>query len=109
MRIYRSAIALAVAGVLTLAVAPCGSGGTSTGSSGSSATVKLPLKPGENPAQESITGGKNGGTLQVLSSEAFQHLDPGSAYFALDYAVVYATQRPLFTFMPNSQTVLSPN
>jgi peptide/nickel transport system substrate-binding protein len=107
MSIRRSATALAAAGFLTLAVAACGS--SSTGSSGSSGTLKLPLKPGENAASESLTGGKQGGTLNVLSSEGFQHLDPGSAYFALDYGVVYATERPLFTFMPNSQTQLSPN
>jgi peptide/nickel transport system substrate-binding protein len=109
MMIRRSVVAIAAAGLLTLAVAACGSSSTSTGSSGSSATIKLPLKPGEDAASESITGGKPGGTLQVLSSEGFQHLDPGSAYFALDYGVVYAMQRPLFTFMPNSQTELSPN
>src|SRR5437588_9757036 len=107
MRIRRSATAIAAAGFLTLAVAACGS--SSGGSSGSSGTVKLPLKPGENAASESLTGGKPGGTLQVLSSEGFQHLDPGSAYFALDYGVVDATERPLFMFMPNSQTQLSPD
>lgn len=111
MRTRRSVTAIAVAGVLSLAVAACGgssSGGGST-SSNTSGTPKLPLKAGENAASESITGGKSGGTLKVLSSEGFQHLDPGSAYFALDYGVVYATQRPLFTFMPNSQTQLSPD
>src|SRR5947209_1172732 len=106
MRIPRSVTALAAAGFLTLAVAACGG---SSNSSGSSGTVKLPLKPGENAASESLTGGKPGGTLQVLSSEGFQHLDPGSAYFALDYGVVDATERPLFMFMPNSQTQLSPD
>lgn len=109
MRIRRSATAIAAAGFLTLAIAACGSSSSSSNSSGASATVKLPLKPGENAASESITGGKKGGTLQVLSSEGFQHLDPGASYFALDYGVVYAMQRPLFTFMPNSQTELSPN
>ena len=108
MRIHRSAAALAVAGVLTLGVAACGSS-SGGGSAGSAATVKLPLKAGENAAAESITGGKPGGTLQVLSSEGFQHLDPGSSYFALDYGVVDAMQRPLFMFMPNSQTELSPD
>ncbi len=107
MRIPRSATAIAAAGFLTLAVAACGS--SSSGGSGTNGGVKLPLKAGENPASESLTGGKPGGTLQVLSSEGFQHLDPGSAYFALDYGVVYAMQRPLFSFMPNSQTQLSPN
>jgi peptide/nickel transport system substrate-binding protein len=108
MRIRRSATAIAAAGFLTLAVAACGSS-SSGGSPGSGGTVKLPLKPGENAASESITGGKQGGTLQVLSSEGFQHLDPGSAYFALDYQVVYSIERPLFVFMPNSQTQLSPD
>ena len=45
----------------------------------------------------------------MLSSEDFQHLDPGQAYFSLDYAVVYAMQRPLFIYMPNSQTELAPD
>jgi peptide/nickel transport system substrate-binding protein len=99
-----------VAGVLSLAVAACGSSNSGGGSSsGTSGTPKLPLKAGENAASESITPGKKGGTLNVLSSEGFQYLDPGSSYFALDYGVVYATQRPLFTFMPNSQTQLSPD
>jgi peptide/nickel transport system substrate-binding protein len=95
MRIPKSATAIAAAGFLTLAVAACGS----SSPSGSSGAVKLPLKAGENAATESITGGKPGGTLQVLSSEGFQHLDPGSAYFALDYGVIDAMQRPLFMFM----------
>src|SRR5579875_3084628 len=110
MRTRRSAAAIAAAGFLSLAVAACGSSSnTSSSGSSSSGTPKLPLKAGENAAAESITPGKTGGTLNVLSSEGFQHLDPGSAYFALDYGVMYATQRPLFTYMPNSQTQLSPD
>jgi peptide/nickel transport system substrate-binding protein len=108
----RSATATAAAGLLCLAVAACGSSSSSnsgSASSSSSGTAALPLKPGENPLAESISGGKQGGTLNVLSSEGFQHLDPGSAYFALDYGVIDAMQRPLFMFMPNSQTVLSPD
>jgi peptide/nickel transport system substrate-binding protein len=111
MRTRRSVAAIAATGFLSLAVAACGgsSGGGGGSSSSNGSTPKLPLKAGENAAAESITGGKPGGTLNVLSSEGFQHLDPGSAYFALDYGVVYATQRPLFTFMPNSQTELAPD
>ncbi|MGH2858141.1 MAG: hypothetical protein ACRDMJ_11740, partial [Solirubrobacteraceae bacterium] len=67
------------------------------------------MKPGENAADESLTGAKQGGTLTVLSSESFSHLDPGQAYFALDYQIVYVMQRPLFVYMPNSQTQLSPD
>jgi peptide/nickel transport system substrate-binding protein len=119
MRKYRSVAALAATGALTLGVAACGSSGSSNSSSSSSsggssggstaAAPKLPLKAGEDASAESLTGGKQGGTLTVLSSEGFSHLDPGQAYFALDYQVVYAMQRPLFVYMPNSQTELSPN
>ena len=109
---YRSVAALAAAGALTLGVAACGgssNSGTGGGGGSSNAAPKLPLKAGEDPTSEALTGGKQGGTLAVLSSESFSHLDPGQAYFALDYQVVYVMQRPLFTFMPNSQTQLSPN
>jgi peptide/nickel transport system substrate-binding protein len=117
MRTRRSAAAFAVAGFLSLAVAACGSSSSNSSnkssghssSSGSSGAAALPLKAGEDASAESIAPGKSGGTLTVLSSEGFQHLDPGSAYFALDYGVVYAMQRPLFSFMPNSQTQLAPD
>ena len=100
MRKYKAVLA----GLLVITMALVIAAGASAGGA-----PKLPLKPGENPTKESLTGGKHGGTLNVLSSEGFQHLDPGSAYFALDYGEVDATQRPLFVFMPNSQTKLSPD
>jgi peptide/nickel transport system substrate-binding protein len=134
MRKYRSVTALVAAGALTLAVAACGGGsssstsggagggttassggGSTTASSGGGSTTsssgapKLPLKAGENAASESLTGGKQGGSLNVLSSEGFSHLDPGQSYFALDYQIVYVMQRPLLVYMPNSQTELSPD
>ena len=43
-----------------------------------------------------------GGTLNVISNEGWEHLDPGASYFQIDYVVVYATQRPLYTFTPTS-------
>ena len=46
--------------------------------------------------------GKRGGTLQVLQESDFENLDPGISYLALDYEVVYATQRPLFSWVPSS-------
>ena len=45
--------------------------------------------------------------LTVLSSGDFEHLDPGQAYYALDYAAVQATQRPLFSYMPNNPSTVS--
>jgi peptide/nickel transport system substrate-binding protein len=45
---------------------------------------------------------KKGGTLKVVSAEGWEHLDPGQSYFQIDYLVVYATHRPLYTFTPDS-------
>ena len=125
MRKSRAVLTALLVGIVALAVAACGgsssssssssSGGSTNASSGtstsstSSAPSSIPLKAGEDPTQESLTSGKKGGTLTVLSSEDFEHLDPGQAYFSLDYAVAYSMQRPLLVYMPNSQTVLSPD
>ena len=38
----------------------------------------------------------------MLQETDFEHLDPGIAYFSVDYAVVFATQRPLYSQKPNS-------
>jgi len=69
----------------------------------------LPLKPGESPTGQQLSNGKKGGTLQVYNVEDFQHLDPGQAYFVIDYQAIYATQRPLYSNMPNNSTVASPD
>jgi peptide/nickel transport system substrate-binding protein len=45
-----------------------------------------------------------GGTLNLISAEGWEHLDPGASYFQIDYLVVYATQTPLYMFTPNSPT-----
>src|SRR4051794_15906196 len=52
---------------------------------------------------------KRGGTLRVLASGDFQTLDPGLAYYSLDYMVAYATQRPLYSFRPNATVTPSPD
>jgi peptide/nickel transport system substrate-binding protein len=111
MRANRRLIALAVAGLLALVVTACGSSSSnSSGGSGSgSATPSLPLKAGENPAGQQLYGKKKGGTLTVLSNGDFEHLDPGSAYYALDYALIQATNRTLFTYLPNTTSKVSPD
>jgi peptide/nickel transport system substrate-binding protein len=106
-------LSAAAAGLLALGIASCGSGGsTSTprgrGSSSASAP-SIPLKPGEDPAKQSLAGGSTGGTLTAYTSEDFQHFDPGQAYFTNDYAITYATQRPLFIYLPTSANVLAPD
>ena len=52
---------------------------------------------------------KNGGTLNVVSAEGWEHLDPGASYFQIDYLVVFATQRPLYIFTPKSPTTPVPD
>jgi peptide/nickel transport system substrate-binding protein len=94
---------LALAGVLcglAMALAACG-GSSSSSSSGSGGGSGKGLKPANDGSGQNLTDGKKGGTLNVVQHEDFQHLDPGQAYFALDYGPVYATQRPLFQFPPN--------
>ncbi len=115
MRGSRSLIAAAVTGLLAVGVAACGSSGSSSSSSGggssssSAGAQSLPLKAGENPEGQQLYGKKKGGTLTVLSNGDFEHLDPGEAYYALDYGVVQATDRPLFSYAPNSASTLRPD
>jgi peptide/nickel transport system substrate-binding protein len=87
----------ALAGVFALGMAACGS------SSSKSANAGLNVAQGvQTPASESLTGGKRGGTLNVVNHEDFEHIDPGASYFAIDYQAVYATNRPLYSYKPNN-------
>ncbi|MGH2868070.1 MAG: ABC transporter substrate-binding protein [Solirubrobacteraceae bacterium] len=109
----RRLAALTATGLLAAGVSACGSSSSksSAGASGSASgsAQSIPLKPGENPATQSLAGGAKGGALTVYSSEDFQHLDPGQSYFANDYAIIYATQRPLFVYLPTSASTLAPD
>jgi peptide/nickel transport system substrate-binding protein len=118
MSVSRSVTTVVVTGLLALGAAACGSsGGTgasgaSGGSSGASSggsIPQVPLKAGENPVGQVLTGPtkKRGGTLTVYSSEDVEHLDPGESYFSSDYGVDQATQRTLFAYKPNTANVLS--
>src|ERR1700730_4156849 len=97
MRSLRTIALAAVAGVLAVAIAACGSSKSST-----SANSGLGIPQGvQTPTNVSLTGGKRGGTLTVLNHEDFEHIDPGQSYFVIDYGAVYATQRPLYSYKPN--------
>jgi peptide/nickel transport system substrate-binding protein len=117
MRVRRNLTAFAVTGLLAAGISACGGSSSSSssassggGSSSSSSTVaSVPLKPGENPAGQQLYGKKKGGTLEVLSNGDFEHLDPGSAYYGLDYEIIQATDRPLFSYPPNSATTVRPD
>jgi peptide/nickel transport system substrate-binding protein len=113
MRKRRTAVAAAIAGMLALGLAACGSSGSSSTAAKAGTTTattqSVPLKPGENPFGQPLYNGKQGGALTVYTSSDFEHLDPGESYYDLDYSVMYATQRPLFTYPPNSNTTLVPD
>ncbi len=116
MRSIRSVAAIALVAVLGLVLAACGSSSSSSSSTTSSTPSGTPSASGklntgefQNPTTQSLTGGKKGGTLQVLDETDFEHLDPGIAYYSLDYEVVFATQRPLYSNKPNTSTEASPD
>ncbi|HSZ70784.1 MAG TPA: ABC transporter substrate-binding protein [Solirubrobacteraceae bacterium] len=93
--------ACAIAGLLVLALSACGSGGSSTSS--------IPLKAGESPVGQQLTGKHRGGTLTVYDHEDFEHFDPGEAYGDEDYTVLYAVERPLYSYPPNTANKLEPD
>jgi peptide/nickel transport system substrate-binding protein len=98
MKSIRTILLAALAGVFALGIAACGSS-----SSSKSANTGIGVPQGiQTPATESLTGGKRGGTLNVLNHEDFEHIDPGQSYFAIDYQAVYATNRPLYSYKPNN-------
>jgi peptide/nickel transport system substrate-binding protein len=108
MRSIRSVTAAGLVTGLALLLAACGSSNSSSpssSSSSSSTSANAALSTGgyKSPLTEPETG-KTGGTLTVLQETDFEHLDPGIAYFSVDYAVVFATQRPLYSQKPNETT-----
>lgn len=96
-RLVAIAAALALI-VAVVALAGCGSKKSTT--STTSAAGK-----GVTPPPPLNTKGKKGGTLTVLTASDVDSMDPGYAYYAFDYEVVYATQRPLYSYKADSNTV----
>ncbi len=47
--------------------------------------------------------------LTVYEEEDFENLDPGGSYSDQDYTVMSATQRPLYSYPPNTATKLEPD
>jgi peptide/nickel transport system substrate-binding protein len=104
MTLIKAAAVTALAGLFALVLAACGSSSSKLASSDPFNTGSF-----QNPLNEPLTGGKRGGVLNVLSETDFEHLDPGIAYFSVDYTVVFATQRPLYSFKPNQQDESTPD
>ncbi len=92
-RTMRVGAPVALAATCALALAACGLSDTSSSSISANGI--------QTPKTEPQTGGKRGGTLIVLNHEDFENIDPGIAYYSIDYEAVYATQRPLFSYKPN--------
>jgi peptide/nickel transport system substrate-binding protein len=107
MRSLRTILLVAVAAALTVALAACGSSSSSSNKS-ASANGSIPSEV-QTPATESLTGGKKGGVLNELQTEDFEHLDPGQAYFQLDYQIMNATQRSLYSYKPNTFSESTPD
>ena len=102
MKSTRSVAAAVLVTGLALLLAACGSSSSGeNSSSNTNASAALSTGGYKSPLTEPETG-KRGGTLTVLQEIDFEHLDPGIAYFSVDYAVVFATQRPLYSQKPNS-------
>jgi peptide/nickel transport system substrate-binding protein len=106
MRSLRTIVAVVMAGALLLVLAACGSSNKSNQSANAGGSVPQGVK---NPATESLTGGKKGGVLNAVQGEDFEHLDPGQAYFQLDYQITSATQRTLYSYLPNTFAEATPD
>jgi peptide/nickel transport system substrate-binding protein len=94
--------------LLPATLAACGSGRSSRTSTLSEAQIPG-LKPGESPAGQQLTGKNRGGTLTAYTSLDVDYLDPGLSYSEITYPISYATQRPLFSYLPNTYSAPSPD
>jgi peptide/nickel transport system substrate-binding protein len=92
-RTMRVGAPVALAAACAIVLAACGSSDPSASSISANGI--------QTPKTEPQAGGKRGGTLTVLNHEDFEDIDPGVAYYSIDYEAVYATQRPLFSYRPN--------
>jgi peptide/nickel transport system substrate-binding protein len=84
-----SALLIGLLAVFALVAAGCGSSSSSSG--GSSSTS------GQNTAP---VQGKQGGKLTYLAAADVDYIDPGQTYYTFGYQVLYATNRPLYSFAP---------
>ena len=98
MRRFHVVLGGLAAAACVLVLAACGSDKKSSSDSGSAAAAGKGGFANVLPSKDQ----KRGGTLNVVSAEGWEHLDPGASYFQIDYLVVFATQRPLYIFTPQS-------
>jgi peptide/nickel transport system substrate-binding protein len=104
LRLTPAAVAVTAA---ALVVAACGSSNNNSSGGGGGGGTSTSSKGMANVAVSQ--GQKKGGTLNVVSNEGWEHLDPGQGYFQIDYVVIYATQRPLYSFKPDNGNQMVPD
>jgi peptide/nickel transport system substrate-binding protein len=107
MRALRTILLAVLAAAVMTALAACGSSSNSSGgTAGSGSTLPAGVK---DPQNATLTDGKRGGTLNEVQNEDFEHLDPGQAYFQLDYQITNSTQRSLYSYKPNTFSQTTPD
>src|SRR6187200_3622136 len=102
--VFRVPVA-AVAAALVLALAACGSSNNGGGTTGGGTKTTS----GKYASGLPVSGQKKGGTLKLLNVESTEHLDPGSAYFQIDYMVAYAVHRSLYYYKPDNSATQIPD
>jgi peptide/nickel transport system substrate-binding protein len=98
MRSSAWTIGVCLAATLSLAVAACGGGGSSSDKGTSQGKTGTPS-----------SAAKPGGKLTVVSVGDVLHADCGQAYYQYDYFFCYATQRPLYSYKPTDGVHMVPD
>src|SRR4051812_31540876 len=92
-RVRFSGLLIGLIAIFALVVAGCGGndneGGGSSGGDKSSNTAPVE--------------GKQGGKLTYLAAADVDYIDPGQTYYTFGYQVLYATNRPLYSFAPEDR------
>jgi peptide/nickel transport system substrate-binding protein len=83
-----SALLLGLVAILALVAAGCGGSSSESSKSGGSSSNTTPAQ------------GKQGGKLTYLAAADVDYIDPGQTYYTFGYQVLYATNRPLYSFAP---------
>jgi peptide/nickel transport system substrate-binding protein len=91
-----SFLLLSLLAVFALVAAGCG-GDDDEGGGGGDAQTGAP------------TEGKQGGDLTFLAAADVDYLDPGQSYYTFGYQVLYATNRPLYSFSPDQPDQAQPD
>jgi peptide/nickel transport system substrate-binding protein len=87
-RLRLSGLLLMLLAAFALLAAGCGGGDDEGGGSG-------------NAQNASPAKGKQGGKVTFLAAADVDYLDPGQTYYTFGYMVLYATNRPLYSFSPD--------